>query len=87
MDRQDCRYKGDPLCSFATQAQSSSRVLLPEGQLARPEEVVMAMMVSISAVISITMDATIYGAPTTPGIRLRAFIPCILSNLHSNPSE
>lgn len=87
VDRQDRRYKGDPLCSSATQAQSSSRVLLPEGQLARPEEVVMAMMVPISTVTSVTTDATVHGAPTTPGIRLRAFIPCILSNVHSNTSK
>lgn len=38
MERQGPRSKGSPLCPLATQAQGSSRVLLPEGTAGRPEE-------------------------------------------------
>lgn len=47
----------------------------------------MAVMVPIITVISITINETIYWAPTRPGTGRGAFIPYILSNLHSNPSK
>lgn len=59
MDRQRPRCKGGPLCPLAAQAQGSSQSCCHRG-LVPGLKAVMAMMVLITTVVSITINTTVY---------------------------